>query len=89
MTIRGEYSSCYNFRPGESYGMGKESIRHQCTYDTLEEFFENIATNSRLTHNDAVQWESWMDGPGKVNDKWVKWIGQPSHYIFDIKWEAS
>lgn len=81
------YSTWYNFRPGEGYGMGKESLKVTGEWESLEEFMKTLEYNSSLKHKDNKEWivgtEDFVE-----NDEWTKWIGQPMFFIYDIEIEG-
>ena len=83
------HSTTYNFRPGELYGMGKESLTVTATIPkTLEEIFEELTRWSSIKHDSIKEAFYGMDLVVERED-WKKWLGQPMYYITDIKvWPA-
>lgn len=84
MKVKTSYTSFYNFRPNECFGMGKESliVSHPCM--ELSEFLEKLQYNSQLKHQDAIAYI----GEEKIHvPEWENFIGQPMFFIFDIKIE--
>jgi hypothetical protein len=79
------YSSIYNFRPDELYGMGKESITIQGK-GTIQKFLELLQHNSSLKHEDCKEFIVGTEETVEHKD-WKDWIGQPMFYIVDIKLE--
>lgn len=78
------YTTIYNFRPDEMYGMGKESLI--CNgRGTLGKFLEIIERNSSIKFEDAVYQFYGLDEHIDEYEPWVKWIGQPMYMIVDIK----
>jgi hypothetical protein len=88
MKIRYEYSTSYNFRPDELYGMGKESLRVQSPREgvPIEQFLDQIQKNSSIKHVNHHQIIYGSDIVVEMED-WKPWIGQPMFYITDIKVE--
>lgn len=82
--MKTSYSTIYNFRPNEMYGMGKESLIISGEYTSLEEFMENLMYNSSLKHENAKEY-SWPSYECIEREDWIPWIGQPMFYIVDIK----
>ena len=78
-----EYTSIYNFRPEEGYGMGKESIIHSGTA-YLVDFIRILEDNSSLKHDSANEYNYVPEEPIHRED-WVAWIGQPMFKLVDIK----
>jgi hypothetical protein len=80
------YGSIYNMRPGELYGMGKESLTVKGEA-TLEEFIKLLEHNSSLKHEDCKEYIIGTDEWVEV-EEWKPWIGQPMFFTVDIKvWE--
>jgi hypothetical protein len=88
MKIRYEYSTVYNFRPDELYGMGKESLRVQSPKEgvSLESFLEIISHNSNLKHTSITEYIYGLS-QGFEREDWKPWLGQPMFYMTDIKCE--
>lgn len=86
MKIRYEYTTTYNFRPNELYGMGKESLCIKSPLASMEMFIESLAHNSSLKHENAYE---AIYGSHEIIERedWKPWIGQPMFYITDIKYE--
>jgi hypothetical protein len=85
MKVKYEYTSAYNFRPEECFGMGKETITVSGEGD-LNEFLERLQRNSQLKHENDLDWGYCRDVP-KQNPEWTPYIGQPMFYIYDLKIE--
>ncbi len=88
MKVRYEYTSFYNFRPDELYGMGKENLRVQSPKEgvPIEKFLEIITQNSSLKHQNHYEAIYGCDTLFERED-WKKYVGQPMFYITDIKVE--
>jgi hypothetical protein len=84
--IKYEYSTTYNFRPDELYGMGKESMKISNPSSTMEQFLETLSHNSSLKHRTAVEYIYGSEESIHRED-WIPYIGQPMFYITDIKYE--
>lgn len=83
MKVKYEYTSIYNRRPEEGYGMGTENLTVSGESDLME-FLERLQHNSSLRHTDnkmfIVSTETMVEIP-----EWNDWIGQPMFFIVDIK----
>lgn len=77
------YTTIYNFRPNEMFGMGKESVTCKGK-GTLEDFIKYISHNSSLKHENNKEYIMGSDEFVERED-WTSWIGQPMFYIIDIK----
>jgi len=88
MKYKTSYTTIYNFRPNELYGMGTESliITGTIAAEELENWFINVAQNSTLKHENATEYAYGLDECWERED-WKPWIGQPMFYVVDIKWE--
>lgn len=82
-----KYSYCtiYNFRPDETYGMGKESLKISGD-QPLNVFLKEIQYNSSLKHENAIEFIVGTEESIERED-WKPWIGQPMFYVTDIKIE--
>ena len=82
--MKTSYTTIYNFRPNEMYGMGKESLIISGEYSSIEKFMKNLMYNSSLKHENAKEWivgtETYIE-----REDWIPWIGQPMFYIVEIK----
>lgn len=89
MRVRYEYTSVYNFRPDELYGMGKESLRVQSPKEgvPIEKFLETMRHNSSLKHENHYEAIIGFDTVFERED-WKRYVGQPKFYIVDIKVEV-
>jgi hypothetical protein len=86
MKYKTSYTTIYNFRPGELYGMGKESLTVTGVTEDLVKWFGYISHNSSLKHENAIEHAYGLDECWERED-WKPWIGQPMFYVVDIKWE--
>lgn len=88
MKVRYSYSSTYNFRPDELYGMGKESLDIQSPPEgvPVEQFFKMMEHNSNLKHESHYEAIIGSDILFERED-WKRWVGQPMFYITNIKVE--
>ena len=88
MKVRYEYTTTYNFRPDELYGMGKESLTVISTTAgiPIEDFLRVLSKNSSLKHENAYE---AIYGSHEMYERedWKPWIGQPMFYVTDIKVE--
>ena len=83
--IKYKYGSIYNMRPGELYGMGKESLNISGK-GTLEEFMNCLTRNSSIKFEDAYEYIIGLDDRFEV-EEWKPYIGQPMFFIVDIEYE--
>ena len=88
MKIRYEYCTSYNFRPGELYGMGKESLKVQSPEEgtSVKTFLEILSHNSSLKHTNITE-SIYGTTETFEREDWKPWLGQPKFYITDIKFE--
>jgi hypothetical protein len=80
------YSTRYNFRPQECYGMGKESLMITGT-GKLSDFLRVIQTNSSMKHKNNLMYILGSDDVIEM-EEWNPWIGQPMFTLYDIKFEV-
>lgn len=85
--IKYSYSSIYNMRPGELYGMGKESLNISNPNPvTYKEFLDILVKNSNIKFEDDTE---WINGTNDFvqNPEWTRYIGQPMFFLVDISYE--
>ena len=88
MRVRYEYTSIYNYRPDELYGMGRESLRIQSPREgvPIEQFLEAMRHNSSIKHTNNLEGIYGTDIVVERED-WNRYVGQPKFYMIDIKVE--
>lgn len=81
-----QYSSIYNMRPNEMYGMGKESITVSGQTDDIDSLLEILSKNSSIKFVNNL--EGFM-GTEEVFERedWNEYIGQPMFFLTDLKIE--
>lgn len=86
--IKTSYTTIYNMRPEEMFGMGKESLI--CTgvieEEELNDFFKRVAENSCIKHDSILEYAYGSEECWERED-WKPYVGQPMFYVVDIKWE--
>ena len=85
--VKYQYTTHYNFRPDELYGMGKESLTISHNNATLREFLDVLVKNSQLKHTNAVYQFYGLDERIEEFEPWVPWIGQPMFHLSNISFE--
>lgn len=85
MKIKYQYTTIYNYRPNETFGMGKESLIIKGEGDVAG-FLENIARNSSIKFEDNIE-RIYGTDEAFENPEWNDWIGRPMFLITDIKVE--
>ena len=88
MKVRYKYTSIYNMRPEELYGMGKESLTVTSPPEGIEfeEFCRMMKHNSSLVFEDAYMMILGTEEMVEI-DEWKPYIGQPMFFIVDLEIE--
>jgi len=79
-----KYSTVYNMRPEELYGMGKESLTaYSGRPEKMTDFMDQLRRNSSLKHENTEQGfygtEEYIE-----REDWIPYLGQPMFFIVDI-----
>jgi hypothetical protein len=83
------YSSIYNRRPGEGYGMGNESLNvYGNGKETLEDFMSRLVENSSIKHKTSTEYIYGTDIPVPRPD-WISYIGQPAFFVTDVRFREN
>jgi hypothetical protein len=86
MKYKTSYTTIYNRRPQEMYGMGTEDLISTGVTEDLIDWFGYISQNSTLKHDSILEYAYGSEECWERED-WKPWIGQPMFYVVDIKWE--
>lgn len=81
--VETEYTSLYNMRPDELYGMGRESLTISGK-SKLGDFLKMLESASSQKHQNNL-YPIMGSTESFPLTEWDKYIGRPSNYIVDIK----